>query len=310
MYSAFATPSPDESVGLAEVSEIAPEAQPTLRYSIESQPVVGGPDHWRALYVIDSVTGNQVRLGNDSGTAVYGVMNDEYFLWFFLCDSCQDVQPGLHAYSLRTNRDTWIMDKVYHTLGSVKIDRHWALYMSPLPTSSYLTQLYAYNLNTGEILPIADDAVFKLAGTERYNAINEDMVAWVAVDLATQEASVKVYDLTRRTTQQIKRPQPFDPRNLNVSRNVVVWQGWYWQGYDLTRDALFTIPVVPPGWSVDSIRGAGPVTVRGRQIFWVLDVNGQARHFTASVVERGPATPEPTDEVPVPTTTVEPTSYP
>jgi hypothetical protein len=307
-YSAFATPSPDETVGITGISEVAPETGPASRYSVEDETINGKPSHWRALYLIDSVTGNRVRLGDNNGSASYGLLSDDYMLWFFLCDSCPS--EGLHAYSLRTGEDVLVAEDAYALLGSVKIAGNWVVYVTSPDSQLRTAQLHAYNLQTGMALLVTNNVHYRAPEIANYFTINENKVAWAAVDLTIFKQSVNVYDLQTQTAQTLVVEEKSDPRYLSVSRSVVVWWDGFWRGYDLTHDALFTIPVVPPGWNVDSIRGAGPVTVRGRQIFWVLDVNGQARHFTASVVERGPTTPEPTYEVPVPTTTVEPTSYP
>jgi hypothetical protein len=289
---------PDEKVVVSNVSQLSSEASPPSRYSIESQPITGKPTHWRALYLVDSSNGNKVRLGNDSGTAIYGAMSDEYFLWFFLCDLCQDVKSGLHAYSLRTGKDAWIADNVSSSLGSVKIAGDWVTYISI--TGEYTADLYAHNLATNEIDFVAKD-VLRYSMNGIFSEVNEAKIAWVAIDLNAQKASLKVYDLATHTVQNLETPtQSLSlARDLSVSNQIVVWRNETWWGYDLTQDALFTIPVVPPGWENVPVEKVGPVTVKANQLYWSLEVNGQTHSFTALVVPQGKGG-LPADTIPTP----------
>jgi hypothetical protein len=320
LYSYFATPAPNETMGVAEVLEISPEIILPSQYSVESQPVTGGPEYWRAVYVVDSITGDKVRLGNDSGSAVYGAMNDDILLWFFRCDSCEDVAAGLHAYWLRTGKDNFIAENVYSAPGSSKIAGQWVTYLKPPERPSrYSSQLYAYNLQTGQNVLIATDAVYMSERTASYNAINEDQVAWIATGPTVNDWTLHVYDLTTQTAQQLEIDL-IDARYLSVSRNLVVWWDVFWKGYDLTRDALFTIPVVPPGWENVPIHKDGPVTAMGNQLYWLLEVNGEEYYFTAPVIPKDEAPPTvqpiptpiglPTLAPPRNTPTMLPTTYP
>lgn len=311
--SIFATPSPLEKVEVASISEVTPESMPIPRYSVESGPIVGGPEHWRAMYIVDSVTGNKVRLGNDSGTAVYGAMSDEYFLWFFLCDQCQDVKSGLHAYSLKSGENKLIADNAYSTFGSVKIAGNWVTYISV--TGKYTADLYAHNVATGEVLLVASDVLHSSpfhAGNSIFSVVNEGKVAWVAIDLESQKAKLKVHDLATQITQDLEISTQYLPllRDLSVSDQIVVWRNEAWWGYDLIQRALFTVPVVPPGWDVSMIKSVGPITAKGAQLFWSLESDEKTYYFTATVTEKGSQPPRPTPELPVPTVLVQPTSYP
>jgi len=309
---------PDEKVIVSTVSPLPPQAKSHARYSIEGQPVAGGPTYWRALYLVDSSSGNRIRLGNDSGTAIYGAMSDKYFLWFFLCDVCQDVKSGLHAYSLKTGEDAWLADNVYRTFGSVKIAGDWVTYIRI--TSKYPAELYAHNLATGDTNLVAND-VLRDSMNSLFSEVNEDKVAWIAIDLKAQKASLKVYDLATRTVQDLETPTQYLSlaRDLSVSNQLVLWRNDGWWGYDLTQEALFTIPVVPPGWENVPVEKVGPVMAKGNQLYWSLEGNGQTHYFSAMVVPKGkgvqPTRPAPTQQrkpteiaspTPVPLTTAYP----
>jgi hypothetical protein len=301
LYSYFATPSPEEAVVVTEIMEIVPEAKVPARYSIESQPLASGPAHWRALYLDDLITRNKVRLGNDSGTAIDGPLNDKYFLWFFLCnpDPCQEIKPGLHAYSLASGQDLWITNEAYHTQGSVQIAGQWVTYLGPAEKPGrYTVQLDAYNLLTGKNLLIAKDAVQVISGNRGDMALNEEMVAWIKDGPTVGDWTLHVYDLTTQSDQQIV-VELQNARHLSISRNIVVWRDVFWRGYDLKRKALFTIPVVPPGWKSGLVQKDGPVIAKGDRLYWTLQVNGEDHSFTALIVPKGQG-PQPTHVVPTP----------
>lgn len=306
LYSYFATPSPSERVGVDNVVEVS-TTLPTPNYDFENTLVGSDVNRIMVLYVTNPRTGKAARLGDDSGSAVMGTINDNYVVWVFLCDPCQDMRAGIYVHSFANAKDTWIDDQAIATQGSIKIAGQWITYMKPSESPSrYAARLYAYNLQTGENLLIAENAIYMVAGTAGYNAVNEDMVAWVADGPTVNDWTLHVYDLTTQTTRQIE-VELKDPRYLSISRNIVAWWDVFWKGYDLAQDALFTIPVVPPGWDVASIKSVGPVEARGRQLFWTLEVNGQTHRFTAPLVDRV-STPQPASTTP--TATAVPTTYP
>jgi hypothetical protein len=298
---------PDERVVVASVSELPPEATPPSRYSVETE-AIGGDTLKPALYVVDSQTGNRVRLGDDSGATRFGAMSDKYVVWYFLCDPCPNTGLGLYAYNLHTGENVLIATKFVSAINAIKISNQWATYLGSVSHSAYIYTMYAYHLITGETVLIADDVVSPGSRGPIYSSVNENKIAWLAADPTKFGLSLKVYDFATQTTSLPIQPQTFSaPRDLSVSRNLIMWREGGWWGYDLTREALFTIPVVPPGWDATSIQNIGPVTAQGSQLFWMLEVGGQTHHFTAPVTERGP---QPTFEPTVPPATAVPTSYP
>jgi hypothetical protein len=93
-YSYFATPAPEESVAVVNLSEIAPPSLVAPRYEIVGENLSMTST---ALYVVDTQNKSRVRLGDDTGTAIYGEISEKYFAWFFLCQSqCAAFASGLY----------------------------------------------------------------------------------------------------------------------------------------------------------------------------------------------------------------------
>lgn len=98
---------------------------------------------------------------------------------------------------------------------------------------------------------------------------------------------VRVNRISMCTAQVVPTP-PWTgfPINVSVSNHVVVWLDSYYKGYDLQQQALFTIPLVPPGWENLAISGIEPVTVTNEHISWGLILGNKVHRFTASLVPR------------------------
>jgi hypothetical protein len=301
LYSYFATPAPDETVEVVNIVESQP-VQPTPVYHFENIRIGEGINWIMVLKVTDPKTGKQVRLGDDSGSAVIGALNDELVLWFFVCDPCRTLKAGLYAHWFSSGKDVWIDNQTILIYGSVEIWGEWVTYLKPPEKSSYHTansvQLYLYNLRTGEKLLISKHAVHILAGSLGYRAVNEDQVAWMEDGRTVNDWTLHVYDLKAHSARQINVDLK-DVRYLSVSRNMVVWWDVFWKGYDLTREALFTIPIIPPGWDNNSVQRDGPVTALGNTLHWSLTVDGTPHYFTASLVPKGQG-PQVTHAVPTP----------
>src|SRR5436190_10588439 len=187
--SVFATPSPDEQFGLAEVREAPAEAGVPRRYIVESEPIEGKPSHWRALYLRDSTTATRIRLGDDSGHAIEAVsnqqfvMNDDYLVWFFLCDPCLKTPRGIYAHSFATGKEIFIGEKFSSYQDATKIAGDWVSYIQI--TSKYTADLYIHNLKSGEQTLVTKEVFNYLAWNDFFSAVNEGKIAWVALDSAT-----------------------------------------------------------------------------------------------------------------------------
>lgn len=60
--------------------------------------------------------------------------------------------------------------------------------------------------------------------------------------------------------EKVKISEITIPLYLSVQGNMVTWLDNFWQGYDLTSDAYFTIPVIPAQWQDAMIQQISPVT--------------------------------------------------
>ena len=112
-----------------------------------------------------------------------------------------------------------------------------------------------------------------------------EQVAWVA--LVPTHLEMHVYDLAQHTQRTLNLPSIHGvPRDWNIFGNVMLWQDSFYQGYDLERDAYFSIPVIPPGWENKLIQDVGPVKADGGKVYWSLEVDGQTYYFSAPLVAK------------------------
>jgi hypothetical protein len=105
-----------------------------------------------------------------------------------------------------------------------------------------------------------------------------------------------VHYLATRITIDLNLPENLGNfSRLDVFGDVVLWQREFWQGYDLKRDAYFSISVIPPGWENVPVQRIGLVIAESNYLYWSLEVNGQVYYFTAPVVpkEEAPQTVQP-----------------
>jgi hypothetical protein len=276
------TPLPDEKVYVGNVTEVAPlTTQGASRYSIRNDYIKVGANQRAVLYVRDTQAGKETRLGNDSGHAEFGAMNDEYVIWKYLCDECVDLKSGLYAYSLKTGDNTLITDD--RLAGYPETANQWVIYSERPLGSDFIANLYAYNLGTGEEILITDKLALSLANPGDYYAIDNDRIVWLGVDPA---GGMRVYDLITRTTLAPNLPDLFAPVKLNIYDDIVIWKDEFWQGYDLKRNAYFTIPVIPTGWENSRIEKISSIVVDEGHVYWSLTMDGKEHSFTAPIVAK------------------------
>lgn len=297
LYAYFATPAADERVAVVSISEATVSASPPFRYAVEGETINVNGIRRTALYVADAQTGDKIRLGDDAGAAILGTMNDNYVVWSFLCDPCNATANGLYVHILESGENILITEKFMSTIGSTKLADSWVAYMYPEKPQMWAAQLYASNFKTGQTVMVSDDALYANFHSSEYFAVNEAMVAWIGVGQSMQDRIIKVYDLLAGTLRLLEVTVK-NPTNISVSQNAVVWWDGFWKGYDLKHEAVFTIPVLPPGWENVGVQQIGPVTAKGSQLYWSLKVNNQDYYFTAPVMpaeeKTGAVSPLPT----------------
>lgn len=101
-------------VTLGETTEIPPTPSRRYRVRMEDQSVGiqhGAMIHAHRLYLHDNETGQELRVGDDTGQADFEAMDDEYLIWrWSLCDPqpCQIRPEGLYAHNLVTGEEIYI----------------------------------------------------------------------------------------------------------------------------------------------------------------------------------------------------------
>ena len=289
------TPLPDEKVHIGTITEFVPleRGQRQFHYTIvedtpnqllePGQSVRDVPV--RKLYVQDTVTGEQVRLGDDAGDAFFQVMTDQYVIWKYQWNGWAETtrKTGLYAHVLETGKEIIIAQEPDQP-AYPEIDGSWVIYVKTLGARDYFIDLYAFNLDTGENLLVGDGVPYNRPFNNRpssdYYAISDDKIAWIDGSWV-----VNIYDLTARTTRTLNIPDAKSSAvNVSIFAHTVVWWDRFWHGYDLQQDATFTIPTVPPGWENISVQPASPVTVKDDQLYWALEVNREVYRFTAPII--------------------------
>lgn len=293
------TPLPSEKVRAAELAEVVqPIAPSASRYSIREETKAGSLFSIYMLFVEDAKA-DEVRLGDDNGDARFYALTDEYVIWSYHRyeeDKQAALQTGLYAYHLPSGKSITITQS-----GGAypEIAGQWVVYLSE-GENQYLIGLHAYNLITGEDLALSK-RIPVMAGrrTSDFYAAGEGHAAWVETDPVSQKNVVHFYEMNAHRGHTLDVPDTVDPVYLSVSRAAVVWRDGFWRGYEFKHDALFTIPVIPPGWERVPVQTVQPLTVQGDHLSWSLEVSGRSYHFTALIALRGQGS-ENTQIVPTP----------
>jgi len=283
------TPLPSEKVHVGAITEFVPpaESQQQPRYTIREdippwEPVTepGQVTPVKKLFVQDTVTGQEIRLGDDAGHASFQTMTSEYVIWRYQWDGRSETtrETGLYAYVLATDEEVIIAKEPDIAPWDPEIDAQWVLYTDAKNNSVYFAKLRVHNLATGEDLLLGEDVPYYGQPSSDYYAISGDKIAYV------DGWVVHVYDLTSRVMRVLSVPNTTSPAYVSISGDIVVWGDKFWRGYDLQQDALFTIPTIPPGWENVPTQPAETVTVRDDRLYWALSVNDEVYRFTAPVI--------------------------
>jgi hypothetical protein len=280
------TPLPGEKVRVGDITEVdetkATSAPVSPRYSVRTERR-GQVD---ALFVRDSKTGREIRLGDDQGNTRLEAITDEYVIWrqVHYGDDKTAIQTGLYAHVLATGQEKVIAQEPGYPWSS-KTDGQWVAYLFPGKGDSYFTQLRAHNLKTGEDFQLSQEVPYNRPG--EYYAISGNRIVWVEVEPSetTPKWMIRVHDLTTHTTHTLKVPKVVSPVDLSLSSDILVWEDQDGtNGYDLKEDAPFIFPLIPPGWENLPVQVIGPVTVRDNHLYWSFGVNKHVYHVTAPII--------------------------
>jgi hypothetical protein len=296
------TPLPGERVRVGPVSEVVPSTpsgEPrryTVREDIPPWEPVTSADQYippKKLFVRDSATDQEIRLGDDRGDALLKATTEQYVVWRYQWDGISEtigLETGLYAYTLATGEEIVIAQEPERRPGDPVIDGDWVLYIDVGSTENrYHVNLYAHNLVSGEDFLIGQNILYNVRFNNRpssdYYDVEDGKAVWVDVKLAPDSMHViRVCDLETRVTRTLNVPNTQAPSSPSISGDIVVWWDRFWRGYDLSQDELFTIPIVPPGWDNVPVRLRRLVTVRDDQLYWALEVDGQVYRLTAPIV--------------------------
>jgi hypothetical protein len=242
------------------------------------------------IVLSDIQTGSEIaRLGDDTSRAVWDAMNDKYVIWW--CGGCTQLKQGSYAYNLATGEQILISkDSAQYP----KVDGEWVVYVADVQDSR--AELRAHNLTTGEDISITQGMAtrgYSVQGPGSWGeffAARNGRVVW-ATSLSAANIppywGLQVYDLAKHTTHTLNLPENLGNfSHLGIYGDTVLWRTEFWQGYDLSRDAYFSIPVIPPGWENIKLEKIGPVVASQGRLFWSLTVNSKEHYFTASIIPR------------------------
>ena len=271
------TPTPQVRVGTPEFYD-KPVNQ---RYTYRNERLEDRTK-WRPLYLIDTQTGQETRLGDDSHGAAFGTMNEEYLLWFFDGD--------LHAYHLATETDQFIAE-LGAPLSIPQIAEEWAIFGEQ--TGDIGGTLYAANLETQEVITLTQRfGTQGDGGLNAYFGISPYLAAWFE-----PPETIVVYDLhTRRElTRLVDLDAAFNERyvpifDLTPGQTIVTWGSSY--GYDLVTQSYFRITRVrPPGAEDLLLHSIGRAREENRMIYWELTLTDITRRSVrAPLLDATPST--------------------
>lgn len=308
----FVTPLPDEKLRVGDITQINPVPTATStpeRYVIQNEYEGEGLDKKFVLWVQDAQTGSKMRIGDDRGSALFQTMNDRYLIWrgYYLCEGCTEPIFGLYAHAFDTNTEIVISDKIGGQ-GYAEIEGSWVLYIDIQDPLQIVSNLYAHNLVTGKDILITSDAFYPFGGQgvgspdpRDYYLMRGDKIVWVTAKMENGlQIGLRFYDFNTQTTRTLNVPETTVPRRgWDIFGDLVIWGDKFWQGYDLKRDAYFTIPIIPPGWENVPIKDVGMVTAKDNTLYWSLTVDDKTHYFNAPIVPKGQGA-QPAHIVPTP----------
>jgi len=261
------TPTPQVRVGTPEFYDKPVNQRYTYRNEYPEDRT-----KWLPLYLIDTETGLETRLGDDSYAAAFAAMDENYLLWFF---------RGLHAYEFATGEDKVVSTAVNGHI-TPQMAGQWIAFArynheEHPPTGT----LYAANLETQEVITLT-----QRLGTQgdgdlgAYFGISPYLVAWFE-----PPQTIVVYDLhTRReVTRLVDLDAAFNERyvpifDLTPGQTIVTWGSSY--GYDLVTQSYFRITRVrPPGAEDLLLHSIGRAREENRMIYWELTLTDITRRY-------------------------------
>ncbi len=244
---------------------------------------------WPPLYLIDTKTGQETRLGDDSWPAIFGVMDDHYLVWYFAAN--------VHAYNLVNGQDTLIA-KLGDSGIRPQLFGDWLAFGRNNWDSAGFGTLFAANLQTREVFTLTHSLYTRTSLVNGYFGISDRLAAWYE-----SGNTIVIYDLIAHT--ELTRLTPinavFGQEYLEVygilpGETVVTWNNKY--GYDLITHAYFRFWQIDlPDWDKAAVRDISRLQERSRILFWTYKMrNSSQRAIPRTPIFAAPAASTPCRE--------------
>lgn len=245
--------------------------------------VIRQDETYTRLFLVDTTTGQELRLGTDQGYAFFNTLTSDYVIWGYQCVACEPgdtLTTGVYIYDMAQGTTRSIVQGV--SAVSPKIAGDHIVYLLS-------GTLFVYHLETEETIevtrtfdsPTGDNEILCCnTSPKQFYAISDTSVVWLTNGL-------HIFDLTTSTIASPNLPETVTQHayDISASDTVVIWftsEGWW--GYDLPTETLFPISIVPPGWEQLQIQELSSVAIEGNTLIWSVHVNDQEYTFTAPVV--------------------------
>jgi hypothetical protein len=292
----WVTPLPSEKAQLGAMTELVftPPALATpnaMRYTAQTLIKGAGANQISVVVINDTQSKQEIaRLGDDTSQSMLDTMNDEYVIWW--CGACTSRKTGLYAYRMATSEQVFISENAGQY---PKIDSEWVVYINDILPSG--AELRAHNLLSGEDLLITQNMATRRESYQGpsswgdFFAVRDGQIVW-AVDQSAEKGislywGLQVYDLAQRKTRTLHLTESLGNfSQLGIFGDTVLWLRDFWQGYDLSQDAYFSIPIIPTGWERIRIEKISSVVASRRWLYWSLTVSGRAHYFAAPIIPK------------------------
>jgi hypothetical protein len=313
------TPLPYQGVGIAEPLHIAP-GNPLIGYvdDMEGDILIAG-----AIVVVDLATGKVRQVSTDhisgsspprtdgryviwgkcdyvknhplkyvGGISVFDLETDQLFqIADEQCPSRLDIHDGvavwdnnqlgvegrdIFGYNLNTGQAFTLTNRPGHQVRA-QTDGDWVVYKDKIENGAR-EQLYAHNLATSEEW-VLGQTWQSLSNMEYdYYDLDAGRVVWLGAN-----SQIHLTNLSTRQDQVLTAvPADCHPALLLLSGDILIG-GCGSLGYDLAQDVLFSLPLLPPDFSGQSISGGG-LALSNDRIAWIYTLDGEVRLYVAQIL--------------------------
>lgn len=287
------TPAPAARARLSSVSEVAAPTRTPAATRVLVRTVGGPLTKATEVYITDRTRGQELRLGDDSGGALFFDADNRYVVWGVRCH-CED--SGTPPTSLATGLYIYDLDQQHNVVVPSTRPDHaiitgdWVIYaFDPLDNQPrtgarpHIDRLHAYSIPTAQDVALGTGMMLTAGGgddmpTEELFTVCGNTVVWGS------ENAVHIYDLSTRTVPSFTMPDMPRPHTFSCSDSVITWnefgQGWW--VYDRVTQHPFMVTLTPLQVN-GQITNLKPPIADGDSLTWSIEVDGAWRSFRAMV---------------------------